>query len=257
MGTGSDYRGGSRQSHSRYSGQSATSALSQFAGRRFDRSIYSEQSQRSRASGFQFRGDYSQRRPPVPQWENNEARDNLQVSDSVMPVKRKATAAQKGKTVAGKRIEREPPAEVEEGESHNETPPQTFHAPPVSAEQRGVPAPAPAPPVPPPAAPGHQMAEAIQLLTQLVAAQAQRQDVDPGDRAAHAQNLEEQYQLRRGERYPERSSRKRGRSFGARSEYRGGQAHEQSGYLGQSVASAPPRFADRGFDRSAYSGPDQ
>ena len=36
------------------------------------------------------------------------------------------------------------------------------------------------------AAPGQPMAEAIQLLTQLVAAQAQRQDTDPGDRAVSA-----------------------------------------------------------------------
>ena len=94
---------------------------------------------------------------------------------SVMPPKRKATAAQKGKAVAEKKVERE----LEEGESHNE-------APPAPAGQERVPAPAPAPPVPPPAAPGQQMAEAIQLLTQLVAAQAQQQDTDPRDRAVSA-----------------------------------------------------------------------
>ncbi|XP_060170070.1 uncharacterized protein LOC132600738 [Lycium barbarum] len=74
---------------------------------------------------------------------------------------------------------------------------------------------------------------------------------------AHAQNLEEQYQLRREERYSDRGSRKRGRSSGTRSEYRGGQAQEQSRYSGQSAASAPPRFVDKGFDRSTYSGADQ
>ncbi|XP_059289282.1 DEAD-box ATP-dependent RNA helicase 3A, chloroplastic-like [Lycium ferocissimum] len=47
---------------------------------------------------------------------------------------------------------------------------------------------------------------------------------------AHAQNLEEQYQQRRGERDSDRGSRKRGRSFGAGSEYRGGQASQHSRY---------------------------
>ncbi|XP_060210276.1 uncharacterized protein LOC132637128 [Lycium barbarum] len=99
-----------------------------------------------------------------------------------MPPKRKATMAEKAKRVAASRVERE----LEEEESHNEAPPQTVPTPSAPAEQGRVPAPAPAPPVPPAAAPGHQMAEAIQLLTQLVAAQAQRQDVDTGDRAVSA-----------------------------------------------------------------------
>ncbi|XP_060172534.1 uncharacterized protein LOC132638573 [Lycium barbarum] len=96
---------------------------------------------------------------------------------SVMPPKKKATMAEKAKRVAASRVERE----LEEEESHNAAPPQTAPIPPAPAEQGRAPA-----PVPPPAAPGQQMAEAIQLLTQLVAAQAQRQDVDPGDRAVSA-----------------------------------------------------------------------
>ncbi|XP_059289261.1 uncharacterized protein LOC132042749 [Lycium ferocissimum] len=47
---------------------------------------------------------------------------------------------------------------------------------------------------------------------------------------AHAQNLEEQYQQRRNERDSDRGPRKRARSFGARSEYRGGQAPQHSRY---------------------------
>ncbi|XP_060174351.1 uncharacterized protein LOC132625048 [Lycium barbarum] len=74
---------------------------------------------------------------------------------------------------------------------------------------------------------------------------------------AHAQNLEEQYQPRREERYPDRGSRKRGRFSRTRSEYRGGQTQGQFGYSDQPAASAPPRFADRGFDRSTHSRPDQ
>ncbi|XP_059292555.1 glycine-rich RNA-binding protein RZ1C-like, partial [Lycium ferocissimum] len=55
---------------------------------------------------------------------------------------------------------------------------------------------------------------------------------------AHAQNLEEQHQSQKSERYFDRSSRKRARSFGARSEDRGGQAREQS-----SVSS--PQYSSR------------
>ena len=40
------------------------------------------------------------------------------------------------------------------------------------------------PPVPPPATSGQQVTEAIHLLTQLVAAQAQRQNAGPSDRSA-------------------------------------------------------------------------
>ena len=40
------------------------------------------------------------------------------------------------------------------------------------------------PPVPPPATSGQQVTEAIQLLTQLVAAQAQRQNASPSDWSA-------------------------------------------------------------------------
>ena len=91
---------------------------------------------------------------------------------SVMPPKRKATAAQKGKAMTERRIEREPPTNVEEGESYNEAPSNTSHTPLILEEQEGASALAHMPPVPPPGASGQQMTEVIQLLTQLVAAQA-------------------------------------------------------------------------------------
>ncbi|XP_060213892.1 uncharacterized protein LOC132641040 [Lycium barbarum] len=74
---------------------------------------------------------------------------------------------------------------------------------------------------------------------------------------AHAQNLEEQHQLQRGERYSDRGSRKRARPFETRNEYREGQAQQQSRHSGQPAASAAPRFASGRFDRPTYSGPDQ
>ena len=77
-----------------------------------------------------------------------------------MPPKGKATAAQKGKTTTKRRVEREPPMNVEEGESHNEALSNTYSTPPDVGEQGGAPA-----PIPPPAASGQQMTEAIQLLT--------------------------------------------------------------------------------------------
>ncbi|XP_059292111.1 uncharacterized protein LOC132045545 [Lycium ferocissimum] len=66
-----------------------------------------------------------------------------------MPMERKATATQKGKTVAGRRTEQEPPVNIEEDESLNESPSQTSHALPVLEEREGASAPAPMPPVPP------------------------------------------------------------------------------------------------------------
>ncbi|XP_059285809.1 DEAD-box ATP-dependent RNA helicase 3A, chloroplastic-like [Lycium ferocissimum] len=65
-GASSEYRGGQGQQYPRHSGQSASSAPPRFAGRKFDRPIYSGPSQGSGASGSQYRGDSSQRRPPVP-----------------------------------------------------------------------------------------------------------------------------------------------------------------------------------------------
>ncbi|XP_060170664.1 uncharacterized protein LOC132601600 [Lycium barbarum] len=65
-GAGSEYRGGQGQQYSRYSGQSASSASPRFAGQRFDHPIYSGPNQGSGPSGSQYRGDSSQRRPPVP-----------------------------------------------------------------------------------------------------------------------------------------------------------------------------------------------
>ena len=89
-----------------------------------------------------------------------------------MPSKGKATATQKGKATTKRRAEREPPATVEASESQNE-------AAPDIEEQGGASA-----PIPPPGASGQQVSEAIHLLTQLVAAQAQRQNAGPSDRSA-------------------------------------------------------------------------
>ncbi|XP_059292124.1 uncharacterized protein LOC132045550 [Lycium ferocissimum] len=81
------------------------------------------------------------------------------------------------------------------------------------------------------------MAEAIQLLTQLVAALVQRQDVDLGDRTdgmtiariqAHAQNLEEQQQSQKSECDSDRGRSKKARSSGAGSKYKRGQRQQYS-----------------------------
>ena len=93
---------------------------------------------------------------------------------SEMPVKRKATAAQKGKTVAEKRAERAPPPVVEESESQSAAQSQSSRSVPILEEREGASAPAPAPPTPPLNASGQDVEEAIHLLTQLVAAQTQR-----------------------------------------------------------------------------------
>ena len=89
-----------------------------------------------------------------------------------MPPNGKATAAQKGKVTTKRQAEREPPTNVEESESQSEAAPNV-------EEQGGASA-----PIPPPGASGQQVSEAIHLLTQLVAAQAQRQDAGPRDRSA-------------------------------------------------------------------------
>ncbi|XP_059291858.1 uncharacterized protein LOC132045322 [Lycium ferocissimum] len=89
-------------------------------------------------------------------------------------VKRKATAAQKGKAMTKRQIEREPPTNVEGVESYNKAPSNTSSTPPVLEEQEGASAPAPMSTVSPPAAWGQQKTEAIHLLKQLVADQAQR-----------------------------------------------------------------------------------
>ncbi|XP_060182304.1 uncharacterized protein LOC132611966 [Lycium barbarum] len=70
---------------------------------------------------------------------------------------------------------------------------------------------------------------------------------------AHAQNLEEQQQPQRIECDSDRGRSKKARYFGAGSEYRGGQRQQYSRHSSQSVASAPPLFAGKGFDRSIYS----
>ncbi|XP_059315821.1 uncharacterized protein LOC132066537 [Lycium ferocissimum] len=57
----SEFTGGQRQQHPRYSYQPAGSAPL-----RFDRSSYSKASQSSRASGSQYRPESSQMRPPLP-----------------------------------------------------------------------------------------------------------------------------------------------------------------------------------------------
>ena len=93
---------------------------------------------------------------------------------SAMPVKRKANAAQKGKTVAEKRAERAPPPVVEEDDSQSAAQSQSSQTVPVSEEREGASAPAPAPPAPPPDASGQDVKEAIRLLTQLVVAPTQR-----------------------------------------------------------------------------------
>ncbi|XP_060172507.1 uncharacterized protein LOC132603455 [Lycium barbarum] len=99
--------------------------------------------------------------------------------DFRMPPKGKATAAQIGKTTTKMWVEREPPMNIEEGESHNEALSNTSSAPPNVEGQGGAPA-----PIPPPVASGQQMIEAIHLLTQLVAVQPQRQNVSSSDQAA-------------------------------------------------------------------------
>ncbi|XP_060182256.1 uncharacterized protein LOC132611917 [Lycium barbarum] len=74
-----------------------------------------------------------------------------------MPVKIKATAAQKGKTMARRRNNRDP--NVDEGETHHEAPSYISHTPPVVEEQEGASTPAPVSPVPPLGASGQQMTE--------------------------------------------------------------------------------------------------
>ena len=71
-----------------------------------------------------------------------------------------------------RRAEREPPMNVEEGESQNESSPNV-------EEQGGA-----SVPIPPPVASGQQVTEAMHLLTQLVAAQAQRQNAGLSDHSA-------------------------------------------------------------------------
>ena len=66
-----------------------------------------------------------------------------------------------GKATTKRRVEREPPLNVEEGESQNEASPNV-------EEQGGASA-----PIPPAGASGQQVTEAIHLLTQLIAAQVQ------------------------------------------------------------------------------------
>ena len=89
----------------------------------------------------------------------------------------RVTAAEKGKIAA----ERRRPVNIEEGESHNEATSRAIRTPPRLGGQEGAPTPAPAPPVPPPEAPIREMRQAILLLTQIVATQAQQQDVGSGD----------------------------------------------------------------------------
>ena len=78
------------------------------------------------------------------------------------------------------------PAVVEESESQSAAQSQSSHTVPISEEREGASAPAPAPPAPPADASGQDVKEPINLLTQLVAAQAQRQSSGYGDRAVSA-----------------------------------------------------------------------
>ena len=95
----------------------------------------------------------------------------------------RVTAAEKGKIAA----ERRRPVNIEEGESHNEATSRAIRTPPMSEEQEGAPTPAPAPPVPPPEAPIREMRQAILLLTQIVATQAQQlQQYGAAPTAVHA-----------------------------------------------------------------------
>ncbi|XP_070039402.1 uncharacterized protein [Nicotiana tomentosiformis] len=94
----------------------------------------------------------------------------------------KTTATQKGKSMAGKISSRMPRVTRARGESHSEIPSQTSRTSPSPGELRGAPAPAPAPvrSAPQPDVPSQEMRDAIQLLTRLVAAQAQCQEVSIG-----------------------------------------------------------------------------
>ena len=94
----------------------------------------------------------------------------------------KATTAQKGKAVIAEGLEQGPPTDVGESEPQNKALPWIPRTMPTSEDQRAAPTLAPAPPVPSPDTSGQEMRQAILLLTQLVAAQAQRQDMDHGNR---------------------------------------------------------------------------
>ena len=89
---------------------------------------------------------------------------------SEMPIKRKATMAQKGKTAAEKRAERAPQTVVEESEPQDAAQSQSSQTVPITEEHERASAPAR-----PPDASGQDVKEAINLLTRLVAAQTQRQ----------------------------------------------------------------------------------
>ena len=82
-----------------------------------------------------------------------------------MPVKRKATAAQKGKTVGEKMAERAPSPVVEESESQSAAQSQSSHSVPILEEREGAsaPAPAPAPPAPPPDASGQDVVKSWKI----------------------------------------------------------------------------------------------
>ena len=97
-------------------------------------------------------------------------------------MKGRSTAPQKGKGVVEERLDRGPSTGIEEGELQDKTPPRCSHTPSMFEDQRGASILAPAPPVPSPDASVQEMRQAILLLTQLVAAQAQRQDGDHDNR---------------------------------------------------------------------------
>ncbi|XP_059292320.1 uncharacterized protein LOC132045752 isoform X2 [Lycium ferocissimum] len=100
-----------------------------------------------------------------------------------MPLRKKKKASTI-RGAAGEGTSREPPVELGHSESQSATPSHATSIPPVAGGHEEVFTPAPVHPVPPPVTSGQQVTEAIHLLTQLVATQAQRQNVSSSDQSA-------------------------------------------------------------------------
>ncbi|XP_070022299.1 uncharacterized protein [Nicotiana sylvestris] len=78
-------------------------------------------------------------------------------------------------------------------------------------------------------------------------------DMDISRIQAYAQGVEKRKQKQRADCEHNRAQNKRARSSGPSGEFRGGQGQQYSRYPSQPLASAPPQFGGKRFDRSTYS----